>query len=70
VPEPFLIVGLVAATRRILVMTAELTGAPHAESAFRVTMTELGVLTIMILALVVSLRMLRSRHPDAVATKA
>jgi hypothetical protein len=71
VPEPFLIVGLVAATRRILVVTAELTGvqAPS-EWAFRVSMIELSVLTVMILVLVVSLVLLRSRHPDAVATRA
>jgi uncharacterized membrane protein (DUF373 family) len=71
VPEPFLIVGLVAATRRILVLTAEFTGmASRDESAFRVSMIELGVLTAMILALVGSLLMLRKRGPGAVATRA
>jgi uncharacterized membrane protein (DUF373 family) len=71
VPEPFLIVGLVAATRRVLVLTAEFTGAqPLNDTAFRVAMIELGVLTIMILVLVASLVLLRSRHPDAVATRA
>jgi hypothetical protein len=70
VPEPFLIVGLVAATRRVLVLTAEFTGAqaPN-EAAFRVSMIELSVLTILILVLVASLVLLRSRHPDAVATR-
>jgi uncharacterized membrane protein (DUF373 family) len=71
VPEPFLIVGLVAATRRILVLTAEFTGAPAKdEAAFRVSMIELSVLTLMIVALVASLLMLRRRNPAAVATRA
>lgn len=70
VPEPFLIVGLVAATRRVLVLTAEFTGAQGpAESGFRVTMIELVVLTGMIVALVASLLMLRGRHPAATATR-
>ena len=71
VPEPFLIVGLVAVTRRILVLTAEFTGAPaRDETVFRLSMIELGVLTVMIVALVSSLLMLRRRHPGAVATRA
>jgi uncharacterized membrane protein (DUF373 family) len=71
VPEPFLIVGLVAVTRRVLVLTAELTGAQSAaaDSAFRVTMIELTVLTGMIVALVGSLLMLRRRNPAATATR-
>lgn len=70
VPEPFLIVGLVAATRRVLVLTAEFTGAQvPAEPVFRVTMIELAVLTVMIVALVGSLLMLRRRHPAAAATR-
>ncbi|HWF87108.1 MAG TPA: phosphate-starvation-inducible PsiE family protein [Vicinamibacterales bacterium] len=70
VPEPFLIVGLVAATRRVLVLTAEFTGArAQNEAAFRVAMIELSVLTVLILVLVASLVLLRSRHPDAVATR-
>jgi uncharacterized membrane protein (DUF373 family) len=70
VPEPFLIVGLVAAVRRILVVTAELTGVEgRTGDAFRVSMIELGVLAAMILVLVLSLVMLRSRHPDAVASR-
>ncbi|MEO5894643.1 MAG: phosphate-starvation-inducible PsiE family protein [Vicinamibacterales bacterium] len=70
VPEPFLIVGLVAATRRFLVLTAEFPDLQdQGESAVRIALTELGVLTLMILALVASLRMLRRRDRDAVATK-
>ncbi len=70
VPEPFLIVGLVAATRRILVLTAEFPELQDkGEQAVRIAMTELGVLTLMILALVASLRLLRRRDRDAVAKK-
>jgi len=70
-PEPFLIVGLVAATRRILVLTAELTGLQEKpEAVFRFAMIELGILTVMVVALVGSLLMLRSgRQPAAVATR-
>ena len=71
VPEPFLIVGLVAAVRRILVLTAEF-GQLTTRSAevFRASMIELGVLTLMIVAFVASLLMLRNRHPAAVASRA
>jgi uncharacterized membrane protein (DUF373 family) len=70
-PEPFLIVGLVAAIRRVLVLTAEVTGGgqPPAEAAFRFAMIELGILTVMIVALVASLLMLRSRQPGDMATR-
>lgn len=71
VPEPFLIVGLVAVTRRILVVTAELPKLTETkEPLFRVAMVEMGVLTLMIVALVASLLMLPRRHPNAVATRA
>ena len=66
-PEPFLIVGLVAVTRRLLVLTAELPGSqPPPDSAVRASMLELGVLTLMIVGLVGSLLMLRHRGADAV----
>jgi uncharacterized membrane protein (DUF373 family) len=70
VPEPFLIVGLVAAIRRVLVLTAEFPKLQDiSEPAFRVAMTELVILTLMILALVGSLRMLRRRDREPVAPK-
>ena len=70
VPEPFLIVGLVAATRRILVLTAEFgTLTSRTEAVFRASMIELSVLTLMIVAFVASLLMLRNRHPGAVASR-
>lgn len=64
VPEPFLIVGLIAAIRRVLVITAE-QGTPTAEKAvaFRLAMLEMGILTGLILALVAGLIALaRSRE--------
>jgi hypothetical protein len=71
VPEPFLIVGLVAATRRILVLTAEFGTLPtRTAEVFRTSMIELGVLTLMIVAFVASLLMLKSRGQPAVATRA
>ena len=61
-PEPFLIVGLIAATRRILVVTAESTvGDMMAGERFRRGMIEIGLLTFMVLVLVASLLMLRKR---------
>jgi uncharacterized membrane protein (DUF373 family) len=63
VPEPFLIVGLIAATRRILVVTAQfavLAEKPN-DLAFRSALWELGLLTVLVVALVGSLWMLRER---------
>ena len=63
--EPFLIVGLIAATRRILVLTAEFTEMLNlGDVAFRNAMLEMGILTVLILALVVSLFLLRRPHVD------
>src|SRR2546425_2124019 len=60
-PEPFLIVGLIAATRRILVVTAEfsVTGKDGGAERFREGMLEVALLTLMTVALVGSLLMLR-----------
>jgi uncharacterized membrane protein (DUF373 family) len=61
--EPFLIVGLIAATRRILVLTAEFAEMLNlGETAFRNAMLEMGILTVLILALVVLLFLLRKPH--------
>jgi hypothetical protein len=71
VPEPFLIVGLIAVIRRVLVLTAEfgeLLDKP--EHVFRNAMLELALLTVMVLALVVALVLLRKRAPTATAEKA
>lgn len=66
VPEPFLIVGLIAVTRRILVVTAQFaTLFEKGDSGtFRSAMLELALLTLMVVALVVSLRILRRRTED------
>lgn len=62
-PEPFLLVGLIAATRRILVVTAEfsLKGGKD-PGAFREGMLEIALLTLMVLALVGSLLLLKRRE--------
>ena len=61
-PEPFLVVGLIAVTRRVLVLTAEMSKlAKETQSEFYNAMIELGLLTILIIALVVCLRMLRQQ---------
>jgi uncharacterized membrane protein (DUF373 family) len=67
VPEPFLIVGLIAATRRVLVITAEFGTLIEKmdQSIFRNAMIELALLTAMIAAFVMSLRLLRKREPAA-----
>lgn len=60
VAEPFLLVALIAAVRRILVITAEFGAqARPTETQFRQVMWELGLLTALILALVVSVVVLR-----------
>ena len=70
-PEPFLIVGLIAATRRILVVTAEFAELAQAGgSVFQHAIQELGLLTLMVLVLVVALVLLRRRSIQAVAERA
>ncbi len=67
--EPFLIVGLIASIRRILVITLESSQAhqpgkwsPEADAMLRATMLELGVLSVLILVMVVSIYLLRRRR--------
>ncbi len=71
IPEPFLLVGLIAAIRRVLVLTAEIAQV-HAQSEqmFNRFIIELGVLTVLIVALVISLILLRKRGVEAVAERA
>lgn len=69
VPEPFLIVGLIAATRRILIVTAQLAVVVEKsaeETPFRHALLELALLTVMVVALVGSLLMLRRRSATPV----
>lgn len=62
VPEPFLLVALIAAVRRILVITAEFGADPGVpEQLFRHIMWELALLTVLILVLVASVVILRRR---------
>jgi uncharacterized membrane protein (DUF373 family) len=71
VPEPFVLVALIAAVRRILVITAEFgTLSEQGESAFRYAMIELGLLTVMTGVLVACLVGLRKRDKEAVAERA
>jgi uncharacterized membrane protein (DUF373 family) len=63
VAEPFLIVGLIAAVRRVLILTAEFSKPEEiAEDTFRNAMFELGLLTVLILALVFSLFLVKKQH--------
>jgi len=75
VTEPFLVVGLIASIRRVLVITLEAAtltkgGAWSADGAsvFRASMTELGLLGLLILILVVSITLLR--RSEAAGNKA
>ena len=69
VTEPFLVIGLIASIRRMLVISLELAtlskqGAWSSEAAslFRASMIELGLLGLLVLALVFSITLLR-RYP-------
>lgn len=70
IPEPFLLVGLIAAIRRVLVLTAEFAQVrEQTELIFQHLVIELAVLTFLIIALVVSLVLLRKRGVTAVAER-
>ncbi len=65
-PEPFLLVGVIAGIRRVLVITAEFGHAPSvAENVLQRFILELCVLTALIPVLVFSLLMLRKRQISA-----
>lgn len=62
IPEPFLLIGLIAAIRRVLLLTAELAQVHEkSDAVFQHFIVELTVLTFMIVALVISLVLLRKR---------
>ena len=70
VPEPFVLVALIASVRRILVLAPELPKVVEkGDVQFQNAMIELGVLTVMTLSLVFCLVLLRKRHPEAVAER-
>ena len=59
-PEPFLLVGVIAAIRRVLVITAEFGHVPAvAETILHRYVLELAVLTVLVPVLVISLLLLR-----------
>ena len=57
--EPFLIIGAIAAIRRMLVITAESTSQFENIELFRSTLIELGLLAIIVIAIAVAIYMLR-----------
>jgi uncharacterized membrane protein (DUF373 family) len=60
VAEPFLVIGAIAAIRRMLVITAESTKLEISNpGAFRNTLIELGLLAIIVLAMAGSIYILR-----------
>jgi uncharacterized membrane protein (DUF373 family) len=62
VPEPFLLVALIAAVRRILVITAEFSAQEsQSDGAFRHVMGELALLTVLIVVLVGALVVLQRK---------
>ena len=71
VPEPFLLVGLIAAIRRVLILTAEF-GQPgtKSEQVVQHFLMELGVLTFLIVAVAISLYVLGRRDTVSAAPKA
>ena len=71
VTEPFLVVGLIASIRRILVISLEmatlgreLVWTSDSTQVFRSSMIELGLLGLLVLVLVFSITLLR-RYPAA-----
>jgi uncharacterized membrane protein (DUF373 family) len=65
VPEPFLLVALIAAVRRMLVITAEFSAQEGIdEKLFRHVMWELALLTVLVVVLVASLVILRKRSEE------
>ena len=62
-PRPFLIVAVIAVSRRIIVLTAELSKLlKESEQVFQYALWELGILTVLAVALVASLRLLRPQE--------
>jgi hypothetical protein len=70
IPEPFLLVGLIAAIRRVLVLTAEFAQVQNKpEEVFKHFIVELVVLTFLVITLVVSLILLRKSGGKVVAER-
>jgi hypothetical protein len=70
-PEPFLLIGLIAGIRRVLLLTAELAQVHEkSEVVFQHFIVELLVLTVLIVALVISLVLLRKQSGMAPTERA
>jgi uncharacterized membrane protein (DUF373 family) len=70
-PEPFLLIGLIAGIRRVLLLTAELAQVSEkSEVVFQHFIMELLALTVLIVALVISLVVLRKRSGMAPTERA
>ena len=69
-PEPFLLIGLISAIRRVLLITAEFGEWAERPGAAQQFAIELAVLTVLILALVISLVLLRKQGGSPVAKRA
>ena len=64
--EPFLIVGIIAAIRRMLIITAESAGHTNlTDPVFQAQMTELGLLALIIFLLAWAMKLLGNRSIDA-----
>ena len=70
VPEPFLILGLIAAIRRVLVLTAEFGEVRGNDSVLRYFVIEIAALTVLILVLVGALVLLRRLAGPVVVDRA
>jgi hypothetical protein len=70
--EPFLVVGLIASIRRVLVVTLESSQvgdagrtSPDGQASLHAAMLELVVLGLLILVMVISIALLRRAKSDA-----
>lgn len=70
--EPFLVVGVIASIRRVLVISLQMSAlttagkwTPDGASIFRASMLELGLLIILVLVLVICITLLRRYAPAA-----
>lgn len=64
--EPFLIVGLVAAVRRVLTLSVEAANIMQTDlELFKLAMIEIGLLVLSILVLVIAIHILRRTHRPA-----
>jgi uncharacterized membrane protein (DUF373 family) len=69
-PEPFLLIGLIAAIRRVPVVTAEFGEVRQIDSVLKDFVIEIAALTGMILVLVAALALLRRLGAPIVAERA